>query len=1014
MQRLAAASEHLRRISRPQCWAYFAAAFVVAAAAAHAAYHAWSLPVSYRDFVVGNLAWSDAFKGRDHAMIAAFVLVFPLALIAITRAANRLESRSPLAPPLVHGLLCAALVPAAIWAGGLLLTRDDSLFLVYFSGALVVCATAWTAILASRATAFWSGLDVERACASVRAGLCASVLAVAAGAAVALTITRLAPGVHPGGVVLAWSAAGAAVAVTVLATTALSAFAATPQAIEEQLLRIVVAAQLALPLLFLIVLPPPVVDNGVFSYAYPITPAAQAIVAALVIAGYADLVRCARKASRSGSAVAAISPLCLIAVLLFIKAPHVGPPAVDPDDYHFGEVVLPWWSWAKHGLLPYVDYVPPRGLDNYIVGALGSLVSDGTASGLAAAGPYRAGLFLLVAYPALAASIGRWPAFLALLLLPGAQGVTEIDLAIGVALCVFAELVLRVRPQRALAAWLALCPALVLFAPGQGGLFTIATAPLAALLAWRAWVAQRRGLAIVVGGTGAALAAVLIATPLGAMLLAAVRYGMEHSAINTVANATPWRFAFEEMHDANRWLWAGASASWLGVGLVAALMALHALGAESARRARTLAYAIPIFLLTLLYTLHAAGRIDVTMVSRPALASLWAVAFLLPLLVFAARRPARRDEAAVLCVAIAAILAALFVPRLSHTSLLRAVETSAPSGPHVDGAAQGLPRLGAGRIEAEHLARLAGVNRTLNMLLAPGETFLDLTNRAAQYFYFDRPPPIEAGAIYNLYNTPGQLRAVERLARNPPPAVLAQADTIVFDGGPTGYRAPLVYRHVVQNYAPVEIDGRVWLLAPDRLQRAGIAPHDVNEADLELLDRAFRQADVRWLPYSWGRSYDDLRERMRSVATLTPAMRPADAREATYDLMSLRLSGDAAGLLSFSLKCTGENDDRDVAEIAWTTRAQPDFDAVRSVRFNVAAGRFIVPLDAAPRWLLAEDIQKLKIRLVVASACRSLVVNEVVLAQRADVYRMARGAKAWRVSARAGDSAAASVPSRTP
>ena len=568
-----------------------------------------------------------------------------------------------------------------------------------------------------------------------------------------------------------------------------------------------------------------------------------------------------------------------------------------------------------------------------------------------------------MAFPALARAIGKGPAFLALLLMPGADGVSEIDLVVTAALCMFSEAFLKWQPNRALGAWIVMCPALVLIAPGQGALFVLASAPLGLVLFRRAWLGDSRRLIKTLVMSGVVLGAVLLATPAGLMLLGAVRYGLEHAALNTVANATAWKTTFEAITDANPWLWTLASASWIAVTISAGILVLQAPALERARRERMLAYSVPVFLLSLLYTIHAAGRIDPVMHSKPGYASVWALSLLLPVLLLAAPRPRRLGETLFVWVSAASILAPFFGLGMLQGPVARFTAARPPDA--VIGARAGLPNPGAAVVDPAHRARLLAIRRGLDRLLDPGETYLDLTNRSAHYFYLDRPPPIEVGAVYNLYNPAGQLRAVAALARRLPPAVLAEADNMVFDGGPPGLRAPLLYRFVLQRYVPVEQGGLVWLVRPERLPRLGLPVREPGAAraeDFAILDRAFRQADLGSLPLAWGRSYEVLRAKMRHIAALAPDR--ADAARAggpdgkrsqfTYDVSSLRLSGQSAGLLSFVFEGDCGTNDSYFLEIRWTTRAAPDMDDAMKVSFKAERGRLIVPLDAAPRWFLAK------------------------------------------------------------
>ena len=90
-------------------------------------------------------------------------------------------------------------------------------------------------------------------------------------------------------------------------------------------------------------------------------------------------------------------------------------------------------------------------------------------------------------------------------------------------------------------------------------------------------------------------------------------------------------------------------------------------------------------------------------------------------------------------------------------------------------------------------------------------------------------------------------------------------------------------------------------------------------------------------------------------------------------------------MLSFAFECAQGGDDADVLEIRWTTGAVPEFNEAMMMRFRAVDGRFIVPLDAAPRWLLARDLQKLKIGPAARTACASFELTDVALSQRGAV-----------------------------
>jgi hypothetical protein len=975
---------------------------VLAALAAQVTYFLCRFPEHYPDLIVGELAWGATQKTRDYLMLFAFVIGFFIALSVIARVAAALTRSTPTHDEALHAALMVALVPAAMWLFGLLLTRNDSLALLYLSCTLVAPGVAFAAALATRPEGFWLGFDEGgRFSALLVKGMIVLCLAAISGAALALAISRLDIlyqfGTWASDRRTSWSIVFATTFTGFAAVGVHMARSATAVALENRLSRLLVACQLLVPLLFCVLLPTPLVIEGRRGLPYPVSTAAWITIGALVLIAYADLYRCARsRRLRASAASAALSPMCLVAIVLFVKAMPAGTGSVSADDYHFGEFLIPWWSWVQHGMTPFWDYAPARGLVNYLPGALNALVFDGTAATMEAVSGYRSTLILLVAFPPLAYAIGKGPAFLGLVMHPVANGLSEIDVVATVALCLLCELFLRSRPVFALFAWIVLGSTLVLIAPGQGGLFVLATSPLGVVLLRRAWLHQRRKLLALAAVSSALMAVVLVFTPTGLMLAGAVRYGLEHSGVNTIANAIAWADRFATMEGPNPWMWEIGRVSWIATALIAGVLVIRAAKLEPASRERLLVYAVPIFLLTLLFVVRAAGRIDVSL-SRAGIASVWSLALLLPLLLFAARRPRNRAVPTIIFVSAAATVAPVFGFAPSLTLLARSAETVERQADRVSALDARLPNLGTAWVKPEHLARLVAVKEDLDRLLEPGETYLDLTNRNAHYFYFDRPPPVESGAFYNLYHRAAQVRAIASLERDPPPAVLVEADNLLHDGVRANLRAHLLYRYVLFNYVPAATGGLIWMVRPDRLHRLGIAWRSEHpaEQDLAILDRVFRSDNLRRLPMAWGYSYQALSSEMRAVARISPERigmaspgHDAPARgdlhgrqEIIYDVTPLALAGRDAGLLSFALGCRGLAVPLDL-RLSWTTRSAPNFDDSRSISFKAVNGRTIVPVDAAPRWLLANQITRLRLALEDRTACPELTIAETTLFQR--------------------------------
>lgn len=1014
-------------------WEYVLVALLLASVLgrAIAGIHASLFAQKYSQLTVGDITWGAGSKAPDYLLLLGFVVTFLLIYPGLQLFSTALKQQSGPAIELsFRHLLLYALIPTGLWLGIICFNNDPTIALILLSTALILLVILFSWVLKARGWSFASGED-HTAC--VGSSLLIILLACLSGIGLLLAISRL----H-----LGWQLAGDAgwIAAAVTGGLALAGLiqawwgrSASPTALLAKLRLWLGLAQLFLPLCFFVLLPTPWTDGQQRFYGYPLTPLLYGFIGLLVLVSYIDLgwrlfqgKLQGKRAPAPASVFSVLSPLCLVALLVLLKSPTVGPPNLVADDYHWGEFLLPWWLWQTFHYLPFQDYEPARGLVNYVPGLLANLFMDGkAASYIAVAGkPIMFPPFLLIGFLGMAPAIGLLPAFLALLIMPSPGGLFEIDVLVTVQLCLLGVIFSQQRWILWLEVWLLGGLALILFAPGNGGLSMMAMTPIAALVLYKA-IRQspgrllRAAIATLVG-----LIWLAGLTPLGAMLGGALRYGAEQSSVNSVAYGIEW-FKSRGSHTFLSYsLWEFVRTSWIVISVAIGLIIYQVcVTREPRERLQFLVYALPIFLITLLLIPRSAGRIDPGALSRLGNTSIWVACLLLPIVLIKAY--GRRGMApSLLVVAIVGGLLGFSVdPGLSleRTALQPVATVDARNLAFTDGKQVGMPVLDGAIVEPAHLLHLQQLKAVLGALVQPGETYLDLTSHNAHYFYLGYPPPIETGAVYNLIHKNQILRAVERLQKTLPPVVLASADSTAPTNNTSAVRSHLLYRFVAEHYIPVAVDQVILMVRPDRLDRLkNLGWHQdvdgaaaiANEAmptvvignsypvRFALLDQIFRLPNLDSLASAWGQSFNSLQSEVQPVrdisATVQPSLQAVQSLKnnryrvtganptLTFDLSSLNLKGRDAGLLAFDFACTHRR--KATFPIHWQSQPTNDADA-NQVQIKALNGKQLVPLDASPRWLLANHITTLQFAPT-DTACPEFSLANVTLYQRADVAQM--------------------------
>lgn len=969
----------------------------------------------YTQLTVGELAWEVGSKSPDYLILAGFLVAFFLIYPGLRLFSAAIQqAQGSIAEEGFRQLLLYALIPVGLWVSYSCISNDPTLDLILFAVVLLLLVLALAGAALAKRLEVRSRTDYI---ASVGGSVLLIPLALFNGVALMLTFSRLnlAWQGQIGDVIVA-AAVGMGVAIALLIAIWLRA--SNPGSLQKRLRLCLGIAQLGLPLFFFALLPIPWIGEQGRFFGDRFTPALYGLIAVLMVVSYVDWgkrLRSRRDLSQPTDVFSVLSPLCLVGLLLYIKMPIAGANFLNPDDYHWGEFLLPWWLWQTFHYLPFQDYEPARGLVNYVPGLFANLFFTGdAASYIAVAGkPILSVPYYAIALPILANTIGLLPAFLALTVMPSPGGLFEIDLLVTAGLCVLASAFVVQHWVRYLVTWCVLCPLLILFAPGNGGLFTIATFPLTAIALYQTRRLERRYLvrgAIAVVGVALVL---IIFTPIEQMLLGALRYGLEQSSLNSVAYGYEWFKSRGSQTFLSYSLWELVRASWIviavGLGLLTYQVVLHR---DRAGRSRFLAFTVPVLLIAVLLIPRAAGRIDPGSLSRLGATSAWVACLLLPLVLMITFEQRGRAVSLLGIALIGGLLGFGFeAPPSFERAMQQPVAVVNPTGLNVvDGAAIGLPVLDRVVADPAHLLRLQKVKAVMNTLLEPGETYLDLTNRNAQYFYLGYPPPVQAGAVYNLVHKNQQLRAVQRLQTNPPPVVFAADVASRLSGNQVALRSHLIYRYVAENYVPVAVDQFLLLVQPDLIPRLRSVQNAISATDaplipmvleadpatqMTLLDYAFELPQLEGISSSWGRSFGSLASALRKVSDLNakPTLNGVETVEGdrykvtganpslTLDVSALNLDGRDIGLLVFDFACKKRSKSK--LAIRWQS-ASAGADPEAIVQLTPRNGKQVVPLDAAPRWLSAKGIKTLSLEPI-DPACTEFSLSNFSLYQRAEV-----------------------------
>ncbi len=632
------------------------------------------------------------------------------------------------------------------------------------------------------------------------------------------------------------------------------------------------------------------------------------------------------------------------------------------DDFHFGELALPWHQIIEKGSRPYSEYVPIQGWLGFLSGAFNAFLYDGKIATLLPAKAFAEALVGGVSAVLAGRILGArlvWFLLPALHLFPEAGD--RLLLVFPFTVLLFDPAWEKRRGLR-LVAWPFLAAVHCLYNAPAGVAWTVATAPIA-------WV-DRKSATPRQWACGAGALALFTAV-FFPWLTGWFRFLLNNGSSNEVA----YGLGFLQMNSnlspsvdnpTNRiYLECLRSGGWVvAMGLGALFAFAQRPGARIAHRDGVLFGAVLVLIPVLLvpYTL---GRMDPFVLSRTGVASLVCLGILGTFTCLWALK--RWPSAPVWSAALGLCLGytqAFFPSDVTEWVQRPALRMQMPEElVKIDGAKFGMPKTGTLYTPSDRWQEIVNFYTTVQNYKGKEGTYLDLTNRSLLYALVDEKCPVPLASDYHAFNQALQELNLQALRANPPMLVWL-GPSMRHDGGPASLRNYRVYRWLLESglYAPRH-DGAINVLVHRSKLPAGKTAL-VDEA--ALLETVFRPSHLGLIGTSWGRSWGKMAGRFTKVmeAPHPPSLVAKDQKSrilASVEDDKLNPEKERPDFLLLEIGSESPYLKGGKGVVRW--RRSGSADPTGSLEFNWKPGMALIPIGASPAWLLADTVADLEIEL---------------------------------------------------
>jgi len=741
--------------------------------------------------------------------------------------------------------------------------------------------------------------------------------------------------------------------------------------------KFLVISQVGLPLAFANFFPVlQILNNGeIFSPGF--NKILNVTVLALIISGF--LMLYIKFRTEAGTISKFIPSLPLAALICMFCADPDGWGYLSADDYHNGEVVLPWFLYQKFDCIMYIDYIPSRGTVNYVPGFFLWLFKGHDFSYIYSF--YKWGnlpLYLL------ALTVLRRRSSL-LLAVTGCAAVTFLTPGIGAGIlfgmicwAYFSDPKWSENPVKMLLLFFITGFLGMIYSLTDTAVVFCAMIPMAGYMLYLAWQQQRRKL-LWAAAAIALFTAGLFLLPLSRQILLGIAdVLLLQSDVYTTAHCVP---LMKHNITSNMLFNVFYVAVNYGFILLIVIFAVRLfIPVKNNDKKQFIHYfsTAALVVLGIILIQRAAGRMGCGQHERAMLVTLIIMVTALPVWY----QDWTTEKIKLPYLLIFCVIIGIYG---KYTECFISLDTKYAGVIYepentVNPAAAGLPHLGSNTVlDKKHFEHHIQVKALVDSILSESEktnSFWDLTNNSTIYAYCGNGmiPPMSYPAYFYVASTPLAEKMRSQIAAEKPILVLIKGKNIEFFEGMLPLRSFLLYAYLLDNYRVFgDVNGKIWMIRKgyeDRLEKSEL----VNKSsldDMDLLADALSDKHIDGYPGSWGNSMVLLDKKLTGKLPLKFKV------VSNKEILLLNPAGRKGDFLY--LKFNRPVNSRWITVLwkdSFNGKGQP------FMAFWGGCSEFLIPLSASCNWYLNKNLQRNLLIIHSDDTAETLQLTEVAMYDR--------------------------------